>query len=94
MKIQYDLFIFWFQRLDYMHENKDMRLYIYIYVSTKIRYFNTGFVFLRYKNTNQYWAKWIEKHKRKTQIFKKYIFLIIFFYWAGPEIKLGWDQPK
>jgi hypothetical protein len=32
MKIQYDLFIFWFQRLDYMHENKDMRLYIYIYM--------------------------------------------------------------
>jgi hypothetical protein len=32
MKIQYDLFIFWFQGLDYMHENKDMRLYIYIYM--------------------------------------------------------------
>jgi hypothetical protein len=45
MKIQYD---FNFERLGRMHETKKN------YVLTKTRYFNTGFVFLWSKNTNQY----------------------------------------
>ena len=42
MKIRYEIYIY---------------IYIYIYIcniSKKIMYFNTRFVFLQYKNTNQY----------------------------------------
>ena len=50
MKIQYDFFLLYIflERLGRMHENKT-----FFYVLTKIRYFNTGFVSLQYKNTNQ-----------------------------------------
>jgi hypothetical protein len=38
-------------------------------VLTKTGYFNTGFVFLRYKNTNQFQAKWYKKYVGKLQSF-------------------------
>ena len=41
------------ERLGRMHENKTFLKY-FIYVLTKTGYFNTGFVSLQYKNTNQY----------------------------------------
>jgi len=47
----------------------------------KTWYFNTGFVSLRYKNTNQYFTKLIEKYTGKSQNFLRK-FLKIFF-WAG-----------
>jgi len=50
MKIQYDFFIIFLERLGRMHENKIF--FIYLFIFTKIRYFNTGFVSLQYKNTN------------------------------------------
>ena len=49
-----------FERLDHMHENKTFffvfHIYIYIYcnISEKTEYFNTKFIFLQYKYTNQY----------------------------------------
>jgi len=49
---------------------------------TKTRYFNTGFVSLQYKNTNQYWSKYSKKYTGKSKIFWKYFF--DFFCWAGP----------
>jgi len=60
MKIQYDFFCF--ERLGRMYENKT-------FFFTKTRYFNTGFVSLQYKNTNQYRSKCSKKHTRKSQIF-------------------------
>jgi hypothetical protein len=45
IKIQYDFFSF--ERLGRMHENKS-------FFFGKSGIFNIGFVFLRYKNTNQY----------------------------------------
>jgi hypothetical protein len=50
MKIQYEFFIYIFERLSRMHENKKY----FFFILTKTWYFNTGFVSLQYKNTNQY----------------------------------------
>jgi hypothetical protein len=44
----------------------------------KTWYFNTGFISLRYKNTNQYFAKLIEKYTGKPQKFLRR-FLNFFF---------------
>ena len=45
----------------------------------KTWYFNTGFVSLRYKNTNQYFTKLIEKYTGKSQkILRKFLKL---FFW-------------
>ena len=52
MKIRCDFF-FIFEKLDCMHENK----IFFCNVLMKIGYFNTEFVSLRYKNTNQYYTK-------------------------------------
>ena len=45
-----------FERFGRVHENKTFYFYFYFYYFffTKTRYFNTGFVSLQYKNTNQY----------------------------------------
>jgi hypothetical protein len=48
------------ERLGRMHENKTF--YFFYFVLMKTRYFNTGFVSLQYKNTNQYCAKLIQKN--------------------------------
>jgi hypothetical protein len=57
MKIQYETFYI-FERLGRMHENKTFFFcfskYCFCNISEKIGYFNIGFVFLHYKNTNQY----------------------------------------
>jgi hypothetical protein len=42
-----------------MHEKKIF--YFFNFVLTKTIYFNTGFVSIQYKNTNQYCAKLIKK---------------------------------
>jgi len=60
-----------------MHENKTFFLFFYVF--TKTRYFNTGFVSLQYKNTNQYWSKC---NKKYATIFQKYFFEF-FLGWAG-----------
>ena len=61
MKIRYEILFFlyiFFERIDRMHKNKIFFLFFHIYIYCnileKIRYFNTRFVFLQYKNTNQY----------------------------------------
>jgi hypothetical protein len=41
--------IFSFERLGHMHENKGF----FFFFENRV-FFNTGFVFLRYKNKNQY----------------------------------------
>jgi hypothetical protein len=56
---------------------------IFFYVLPKTRYFNTGFVFLQYKNTNQYWSKCSRKIRGEITNFLK-IFFWIFLGWAGP----------
>ena len=74
-----------------MHETK-----FFFYVLMKTGYFNTGFVFLRYKNTNQYQAKF--SRKIHTKISKKEIFLNFLFPFffgrthllgLGPTIRAG-----
>jgi hypothetical protein len=70
LKYFFDLFLFYvykkrynfffiFERLGRMHENKIFFLFYNLFcnVLTKTRYFNIGFVSLRYKNTSQYYAK-------------------------------------
>jgi hypothetical protein len=52
-------FIIIFERLGRMHEKKIF--YFFNFVLTKTIYFNTGFVSIQYKNTNQYCAKLIKK---------------------------------
>ena len=61
-----------------MHETK-----IFFYVLMKTGYFNTGFVFLRYKNTNQYQAKF--SRKIHTEIFLNFLFPFFF----GPDPSIG-----
>ena len=75
--------IFNFERLRRMHETK-----FFFYVLMKTGYFNTGFVFLRYKNTNQYQAKF--SRKIHTKISKKEIFLkFLFPFFLGRTHLLG-----
>jgi hypothetical protein len=55
----------------------------------KIKYFNTGFVSLQYKNTNQYQSKCSKKIYKKITNFFEIIYEKILFYfyflWAGPN---------
>jgi len=64
-----------------MHKNIFKKIFN---VLMKIGYFNTGFVSLQYKNTNQYCAKLIDKYTEKSQ--KKFEEFFIFFSWVqlGP----------
>ena len=64
---------------------------------TKTRYFNTGFVSLQYKNTNQYWSKWSKKISENHRFFFKkkiffwnnfeenFILFLLLFFRAGPS---------
>jgi len=85
--------IFFLERLGCMHENKT---FFFCYVLTKTRYFNTRFIFLQYKNTNQYWSKcskiFAENHRFFKIIFEKKFFFFFFLGRARP-IWLGWTQP-
>jgi hypothetical protein len=99
MKIQYEFFIYILERLGRMHENKRFFFIIIIYVLTKTRYFNTGFVSLQYKNTNRYWLKCNENLRKITDIFLnnffEYFFSFFFYYYfffLGPTrpMWLGW----
>jgi hypothetical protein len=81
MKIQYDFFLFIFERLGRMHENK----LLFFNVLMKTRYFNTGFVSLQYKNTNQFDQNKV-KNLRKITDFFEIIFEENFFF------GLGWTQ--
>jgi hypothetical protein len=61
MKIQYDFFLFFLDRLDRMHENKKNLFYfifsfyfiIIIFFFDENQVFNTKVVSLQYKNTNR-----------------------------------------
>jgi len=64
MKIQYEFYIYIFERLGRMHKNKKY----FFFILTKTWYFNTGFESLQYKNTHQYWSKY-SKIFWKNQIF-------------------------
>jgi len=75
MKIWYNCFL----RLSRIHENKT-----FFYVLMKIRYLNTRFVSLQYKNTNQYWSKYSKKIRGKIPNFLKNIF---WFFLAGPALR-------
>jgi len=78
--------IFNFERLRRMHETK-----FFFYVLMKTGYFNTGFVFLRYKNTNQYQAKF--SRKIHTEIFLNFLFPFFLgrthLLGLGPTIRAG-----
>jgi len=66
----------------------------------KTRYFNTGFVSLQYKNTNQYWSKCSKIYekitKKNLKIFFEFIIIlfIFLFFGLGPAwpVWLGWTQ--
>jgi hypothetical protein len=81
------IIIYFLERLGRMHENKTFFFY-------KNQVFNTGFVSLQYKNTNQYWSKcskiFAENHR-----FLKRIFWFFLFFGLGPTrpMWLGWTQP-
>jgi hypothetical protein len=66
------------------------KYFFFCYVLTKTRYFNTGFVSLQYKNTNQYWSKcseiFAENHSFFLNNFWRKFFFFFFF-------GLGWTQP-
>ena len=49
-------YFLYFERLGRMHENKVFFLFFYFFrnIAEKTEYFNTGFVFLQYKNINKY----------------------------------------
>ena len=50
-------YFLYLERFDRMHEKKVFFFIFFIYFLQHFReigYFNTGFVFLQYKNTNQY----------------------------------------
>jgi hypothetical protein len=52
------IFFFIFERLGCMHENKKKICFIiFLQCFDENRHFKTGFVSLRYKNTNQYYTK-------------------------------------
>jgi len=79
MKIQYDFFYYYiFFRETWPYAWKQN---IFFY---KNQVFNTGFVSLQYKNTNQYWSKcskiFAENHR-----FLKRIFWFFFIFRAGPN---------
>jgi hypothetical protein len=78
MKIQYDfLLLLFFRDLAVCMKTKT-----FFYILTKTWYFNTGFVYLQYKNTNRYWSKYSKKYTRKSRIFEKIFFGI--FFGLGP----------
>ena len=57
MKIQYDFFKFFLERLSRMHENKtfySILFFLLFFFFYENQIFNTEFVSLQYKNTNQY----------------------------------------
>ena len=79
--------------------------YFYFYffnVLTKTEYFNTGFVSLQYKNTNQYCTKLIiyiyicgKNHKFFWNNFFEETFLFSIFFWAGSNsARMGWARPS
>jgi len=76
---------FVFERLGHMYENKNFFL-CFFNVLMKTRYFNTRFVSLQYKNTNQYCSKCSQKFSENHTFFEE-------FFWAqlGP---CGWARPS
>jgi hypothetical protein len=61
-------------------------------VLMKTWYFNTRFVSLRYKNTNQYFTKLIEKYTGKSQnVLRK--FLKLFFFAGSSSIHVAGLDP-
>jgi len=78
-----------------MHESKTFYFYIFF---MKTRYFNTGFVSLQYKNTNQYWSKCSKIYEKITNFFLNFflnlLFIYLFIFWLGPArpVWLGWTQ--
>jgi len=76
-------------------------IFIFLYIFfMKTRYFNTGFVSLQYKNTNQYWSKCSKIYekitKKNLKIFFEFIIIlfIFLFFGLGPAwpVWLGWTQ--
>jgi len=63
-------------------KTKHFFLFYIFDVSIKTGYFNTGFVSLRYKNTNQYQTILIKICRKINKFFKGFfrIFFILFFY--------------
>ena len=55
---------------------------LFFNVLTKTMYFNTGFVSLQYKNTNQYWSKCSKKFMENHRFFWNNFWI---FFLAGPK---------
>jgi hypothetical protein len=70
-------------------ETKHFIFYFFIFI--KIMYFNTEFVSLQYKNTNQYF-KMKKNIYGKSHIFKKNFLKKLF--WAGQHSACGWAGPS
>jgi hypothetical protein len=86
---KYNLKFFFFRDLAVCMKTKH-----FFYILIKTRYFNTGFVSLQYKNTNQYWSK-CSKIFAKNDRFFEIIFEEIFLFsgWAQPG-PCGWAGPS
>jgi hypothetical protein len=72
---------------------QNILFYLFIFFENQV--FNTEFVSLQYKNTNQYWSKCSEIFAENHRFLKR-IFLNFFeFFWLGPTrpMWLGWTQP-
>jgi len=96
------IFILFLRDLAVCTKTKHYFYFYFFNVLTKIEYFNTGFVSLQYKNTNQYCGKLIiyiyiyGKIKKKIEIiFFEETFLFFFLFWAGSNAaRMGWVRPS
>jgi len=71
-----------------MHENK-IFYFIYLFIFDENQVFNTWFVFLQYKNTNQYWLKYSKIFAKNHRFFKTN--LNFFLDWAHSAYMIGLD---
>ena len=69
---------------------------LFFNVLTKIKYFNTGFVSLQYKNTNWYWSKCSNEIAENHRFFWKVFWNFNFFLLDRTRLKrrLGWNRPE
>ena len=64
-------------------------------ISEKTRYFNIGFVSLRYKNINQYYTNLIEKYTKNHIFFQKIFGILefVFFFLSRTRPNAFWSGP-
>jgi hypothetical protein len=92
MKIQYEFFIYIFERLGRMHENK--RFFLLLLFMSWRKPGILIIVSLQYKNTNRYWLKCNENLWKITDIFLNNFFEYFFsFFFINITFFLGPTRP-